>query len=55
MAYKQKLGRPRNQYKIRRVNGFAPKGFTFHKFGEKEVIFKRKEKKTKKREDEKKE
>jgi hypothetical protein len=45
MAYKIKKskGRPREEYKIRGIKGFTPKGFTFHKINSKKknIVFKR--------------
>jgi len=44
MAYKlnQKKGRPREDYKIRNVDGITPKGFVFEKVDGKKIIYKRK-------------
>ena len=44
MAYKlkNKKGRPREDYKIRNLEGITPKGFTFEKVEGKTAIYKRK-------------
>lgn len=42
-AFKIKRGRPRAEYKVRKLSYVAPKNFKYHKFDEKkqEIIFKR--------------
>jgi hypothetical protein len=44
MAYKlkQKKGRPREDYKIRNVEGITPSGFKFERIEGKKIIYKRK-------------
>lgn len=47
MAYKlkkQKMGRPREMYKVRTISGFTPKGTEFDRIEGKKIIFKRKSK-----------